>query len=138
MFDIGKLIDFPKFFVDQAIALLLAILVISYVNPTTRGGVLVLGAVVIVTVNAIVVLGRLVRGGLTRLKQFRIRIVPKPAASVPAAADAADSGQRRDGAAAAPTPTPSEPQTNESPSGQAEVDSVKKPAEGMSPAMGQV
>ena len=90
MFDIGKLIDFPKFFVDQAIALLIAILAIRFVNPTTRGGVIILGAVVVITVNAVVVLGRALRRAHSWWKDSRLRARLKDAAFVLTAAAPAD------------------------------------------------
>ena len=104
MFDIGKLIDFPKFFVDQAIALLIAILVISFVNPTTRGGVIVLGAVVVITVNAVVVLGRLLRRAHSWWQGSRFRARLKDAAVVLTTATAAES---MDSVPDAPVPSPS-------------------------------
>jgi hypothetical protein len=94
MFDIGKLIDFPKLLVDQAIAVLIAFLAISYINPTTKGGVFVLGAVVIVTVNAVVVVGRVLRRALSRWNELPKRARSKRAVVVPPTPAPADAGSK--------------------------------------------
>ncbi|HWT29483.1 MAG TPA: hypothetical protein VN240_00475 [Propylenella sp.] len=142
MFDIGKLIDFPKFFVDQAIALLIAILVISFVNPTTRGGVLVLGAVVVITVNAVVVLGRLLRRAHSWWKGSRLRARLKHAAvalTTAAPADPLPNVEAAPGSvsgAAMPIASPlAEGPARSSPTGM-EGQSEAKPAAAGSPAIG--
>ena len=142
MFDIGKLIDFPKFFVDQAIALFIAILVISFVNPTTRGGVIILGAVVVITVNAVVVLGRVLRRAHSWWKDSRLRARLKDAAFVLTAAAPADASPNIEASpgsvsgAAVPIASPlAEGPARSSPTGM-EGQSEAKPAAAGSPAVG--
>jgi hypothetical protein len=116
MFDIGKLIDFPKLLVDQAIAVLIAFLAISYINPTTKGGVFVLGAVVVVTVNAVVVMGRVLRRALLRWNERPRRRRSKSAAIV-LTTTPADVPRRPDSAEVAPDSiVPSPPPLPETPS----------------------